>query len=103
MKKRLLSVLLAAAMVVSMAACGGSDDAANNDAANTEVAGTEAGNDTVDYGSGEIKIWVAENVVDFTKSQAETFLKSNEAFAGYTVVVEPVWPWANDLDSLCLK
>lgn len=93
MKKRLLSVLLAAAMVVSMVACGGSDDAANNDAANTntEVAGTEAtGNDTVDYGSGEIKIWVAENVVDFTKTEAEKFLASNEAFAGYTVVVEPV-------------
>ncbi len=91
MKKRLLSVLLAAAMVVSMVACGGSDEPANNDAANTNTeAGTEAGNDTVDYGSGEIKIWVAENVVDFTKSQAETFLKSNEAFAGYTVVVEPV-------------
>lgn len=93
MKKRLLSVLLAAAMVVSMVACGGSDDAANNDAANTntEVAGTEAtGNDTVDYGSGEIKIWVAENVVEFTKTEAEKFLASNEAFAGYTVVVEPV-------------
>ena len=92
MKKRLLSVLLAAAMVVSMVACGGSDDAANNDAANTntEVAGTEAGNDTVDYGSGEIKIWVAEAVVDFTKTEAEKFLASNEAFAGYTVVVEAV-------------
>ncbi len=47
MKKRLLSVLLAAAMVVSMAACGGSDDAnagSNSDAVvNTEVAAnTEA-------------------------------------------------------------
>ena len=90
MKKRLLSVLLAAAMVVSMVACGGSDEPANNDVAtNTEVS-TEAGNDTVDYGSGEIKIWVAENVVDFTKTEAEKFLASNEAFAGYTVVVEPV-------------
>ncbi len=91
MKKRLLSVLLASAMVVSMVACGGSDDAANNNATNTEVANAEAtGNDTVDYGSGEIKIWVAENVVDFTKTEAEKFLASNEAFAGYTVVVEPV-------------
>lgn len=90
MKKRLLSVLLAAAMVVSMVACGGSDEPANT---NTEVANTEATpatEETVDYGSGEIKIWVAENVVDFTKTQAETFLASNEAFSGYTVVVEPV-------------
>lgn len=88
MKKRLLSVLLASAMVVSMVACGGSDDAANT---NTEVVGTEAtAEETVDYGSGEIKIWVAENVVDFTKTEAEKFLASNEAFSGYTVVVEPV-------------
>lgn len=36
MKKRLLSVLLASAMVVSMTACGGSDDAANNNAADTQ-------------------------------------------------------------------
>ena len=43
MKKRIISMLLAAAMVVSMVACGGSDDAANNDAANNDVAtGTEA-------------------------------------------------------------
>lgn len=43
MKKRIISMLLAAAMVVSMVACGGSDDAANNDAANNDAAtGTEA-------------------------------------------------------------
>ena len=47
MKKRLLSVLLAAAMVVSMAACGGSDEPANNGATNTEVVNTEAVNTEV--------------------------------------------------------
>ncbi len=44
MKKRVMSLLLAAAMVVSMfAACGGSnnDANANNDATNTEVVSTE--------------------------------------------------------------
>ena len=92
MKKKVLSVLLATAMVVSMAACGGSKDA-GSDAPATEAANTNTEatvEETVDYGSGEIKIWVAEAVVDFTKTQAETFLASNEAFSGYTVVVEPV-------------
>lgn len=43
MKKRVMSLLLVAAMAVSMfAACGSSDNAdANNDAANTEVVSTE--------------------------------------------------------------
>jgi len=41
MKKRIISMLLAAAMVVSMVACGGSNDAANNNAAGNDAAGTE--------------------------------------------------------------
>ena len=49
MKKNLLTVLLAASLVVSMVACGGNDaadnNAANNDAVNTEV-NTEAVVDT---------------------------------------------------------
>lgn len=39
---------------------------------------------------GEIKIWVAENVVEFTKTQVETFKTLNPEYAGMTVVVEPV-------------
>lgn len=45
MKKNLLAVLLAASLVVSMVACGGNNDAANNDVVNTEV-NTEAVVDT---------------------------------------------------------
>ena len=41
MKKRIISMLLAATMVVSMVACGGSGEAANNGAANNDAAGTE--------------------------------------------------------------
>jgi len=42
MKKRVMSLLLAAAMVVTMfAACGGSNDANANNATNTEVVSTE--------------------------------------------------------------
>ncbi len=51
---------------------------------------TEAAAEDVDYGTGEIKVWVADNVVDFTNSQIETFMSENPQFAGYTVTVEPV-------------
>ena len=40
--------------------------------------------------SGEIKIWVAENTVEFTKTQVEAFKAANPEYAGMTVVVEPV-------------
>ena len=40
--------------------------------------------------SGEIKIWVAENTVEFTKAQVEIFKQQYPEYAGMTVVVEPV-------------
>ncbi|MBR6666757.1 MAG: extracellular solute-binding protein [Clostridia bacterium] len=40
--------------------------------------------------SGEIKIWVAENVVDFTKAQVEVFNAAHPEYANMTVIVEPV-------------
>ena len=40
--------------------------------------------------SGEIKIWVAENVVDFTKAQVEVFKAAHPEYANMTVIVEPV-------------
>ena len=40
--------------------------------------------------SGEIKIWVAENVVDFTKEQVEAFKAAHPEYANMTAVVEPV-------------
>ncbi|MBD5454198.1 MAG: extracellular solute-binding protein, partial [Lachnospiraceae bacterium] len=43
-----------------------------------------------DYGSGTITIWVADNVVDFTKSAAEDFIAANPDYSGYTISVEPV-------------
>ncbi|WP_026669407.1 extracellular solute-binding protein [Butyrivibrio sp. AE3006] len=49
----------------------------------------EAADDT-DYGTGEIKIWVADNVVDFTKEQFDKFIEANPQFAGYTATVEAV-------------
>ena len=40
--------------------------------------------------SGEIKIWVAEATVEFTKAQVEAFKAANPEYANMTVVVEPV-------------
>ena len=40
--------------------------------------------------SGEIKIWVAENTVEFTKAQVDAFKAANPEYAGMTVVIEPV-------------
>ena len=39
---------------------------------------------------GEIKIWVAEATVDFTKTQVEAFKAAHPEYANMTVVVEPV-------------
>ena len=39
---------------------------------------------------GEIKIWVAEATVEFTKAQVEIFKANNPEYANMTVVVEPV-------------
>ena len=39
---------------------------------------------------GEIKIWVAENNVEFTKAQVEAFKAANPDYANMTVTVDPV-------------
>ena len=40
--------------------------------------------------SGEIKVWVAEATVEFTKAQIEAFKNANPEYANMTVTVEPV-------------
>ena len=40
--------------------------------------------------SGEIKIWVAEATVEFTKAQIDAFKAANPEYANMTVVIEPV-------------
>ena len=40
--------------------------------------------------SGDIKVWVADAVVDFTKEQVEAFKAANPEYADMTVAVEPV-------------
>ena len=106
MKKKLVSVLLTAAMGASLLAGCGSDAATTaTDTAETvaETAETvaetvtetaeavqEAAEEITDYGTGEIKVWVADAVVDFTKAQIDTFMAENPQYSGYTVTVEAV-------------
>ncbi len=109
MKKKLVSVLLSAAMSATLlAGCGGAADTAAetateavNDAAETaeQAAGevaevveevADAAEEITDYGSGEIKIWVADNVVDFTNDQIKAFQDAHPEFSGYTFTVEAV-------------
>lgn len=101
MKKRVLSLVMSTAMVASvLTACGSSAEAPATDnnaaatetkteaaAATTEAAATE---EVADYGTGEIKVWVAENVQTFTQDQIKAFQDANPQYAGYTVTVEPV-------------
>ena len=119
MKKKMVSVLLTVAMSSAMlAGCGGGADTAADTAASVEEEATEAVEEVaeeatdaaeevedaaeeavedtaeaaedVDYGTGDIKVWVADAVVDFTNSQIETFMSENPQYAGYNVTVEAV-------------
>ena len=40
--------------------------------------------------SGEVKVWVAEATVEFTKAQVEAFKAANPEYANMTVTVQPV-------------
>ncbi len=64
--KKFLAIVLALVMVVALAApaCAANDKA--------------------------VKVWVAENVVDFTKAQIAAFQAANPEFADFEVTVEPV-------------
>ncbi len=65
MKKKLVAAALTVAMALAMVGCG-----------------KKAG--------GEVKVWVADAVVDFTKEQIENFKSANPQYKNYTFVVEAV-------------
>ena len=97
MKKKVLASLLAATMVAScLAGCGNSSsgsaggDASGSSAGSDSSASSGGSAEITDFGSGTITIWVADNVVDFTKSAAEDFIAANPDYSGYTISVEPV-------------
>ena len=64
--KKVLSVVLALAMLLSLASVA-----------------------MADY-SGDLKIWVAEATVDFTKQMVEEFKAANPEYANMNVIIEPV-------------
>ena len=95
MKKRLVASIMAGVMAAAMlAGCGGGSSQSAAPAAapaeEKEEAAAEPAAEDVDYGSGEIKVWVADNVVDFTNERVKAFMEANPQFDGYTVSVEPV-------------
>ncbi len=102
MKKKILASILAATMVLGLTACGAQEvtDAANqaadvvednaDDIADAANAVADAAAEVTDFGTGEIKVWVADKVVDFTNAQIKNFMDANPQYAGYTVTVEPV-------------
>ena len=107
MKKKALAIFMAGVLTLGLAARGSSSStgssaesaapaestAAGSDAAESteaESSAADAAAEDVDYGSGNITIWVAEEVTAFTQTQAEQFLQDNPAYSGYTVTVEAV-------------
>jgi len=92
MKKKLLAVLLTAAMTVSLCACGNSETATTAEPAATETteAATEEAAPAAEAGDETITIWVADAVTDFTKEQCDAFFAANPDYAGYNVVIEAV-------------
>ena len=65
--KKILSLVLALAMVLSLCSFASAEGF-----------------------DGEIKIWVAEATVEFTKAQVEAFKAANPEYANMTVTIQPV-------------
>jgi len=108
MKKKLVSVLLTATVAAGMlAGCSSSTtetttETATETASTAEETATEAQTeataeetaetevDPAAYDGKEVKVWVAENVVDFTNEQIENFKTAYPQYAGVTFTVEAV-------------
>ncbi|MCR4902438.1 MAG: extracellular solute-binding protein [Butyrivibrio sp.] len=114
MKKKLVSVLMTTTIAASMlAGCGSASDTAETvtetatevaeTATETAETATEAASEVAEaveevaeavdpaaYDGKEVKVWVAENVVDFTNEQIEAFKTLYPQYAGVTFTVEAV-------------
>ena len=83
MKKKLLSLLLAVVMITALlAGCSSSSSDSSSDSSSSDT--SDSGE--VDYGSGEITVWVADAVVDLTQEACDQFMEDNGL--DYTVTVE---------------
>ena len=92
MKKKVLSLILAAAMCLSLAACGAEETTSTGTtpAASTETSTEEQTPVVTEGATGEITLWVADAVVDFTLEECNKFISEHPEYAGFTVTVEPV-------------
>ncbi len=93
MKKKLIAALTACVLAASLAACGGGSSSGTSSTGGADAPKEEAAAEAaeeVDYGSGEIKVWVAENVQSFTDEQCQAFLEAHPEFSGYTITTEAV-------------
>lgn len=115
MKKRVLALVMSTAMIASMlTACGGSNDkpaqgtnnadsnaSANNTADNNASANNTADNNApadsnasaepaMDFGSGQIKIWVPDAITGVTQTLCDSFFEAHPEMNGYTVAIEPM-------------
>ena len=105
MKKKLVSVLLTATVAAGMLA--GCSQTSTEEAVETATeavseaveTATEVVEETTEaaaevdastYDGKEVKVWVAENVVDFTNEQIENFKTAYPQYAGVTFTVEAV-------------
>ena len=91
--KKIIALLLAVMMVISMAACGNSAPAADPTegagAVETPTEGAQsAGNQLA--GTYDIKVWVAENIKGLTEQQIADFNASNEMGIVINATVEAV-------------
>ncbi len=103
MKKKIVALLTTGVLAASMLAGCGSTGATEAAPAAAEEAAPAAAEEAapaaaeeaapaedIDYGTGEIKVWVAEAAVDFTIDKLAEFTAENPQFAGYSFTVEPV-------------
>ena len=103
MNKKLVSIIMTGVLAAALlAGCGGGSSASTTSAepAKEEAQATEAAEPAAEpaaetassgpSGAKEIKVWVADNVVDFTNAQIAAFKEQYPEFADFTFTVEPV-------------
>lgn len=119
-KRVLALVMSTAMIASALTACGGKSDSGSSDSgANSSTSDSNASADNssasnnasadnsstadnaaaddggaasadIDYGSGEIKIWVPDSVQATTQTLVDSFFAAHPEMAGYTVAIEPM-------------
>ncbi len=77
--KKIIAMLLALVMMLGLVACGPKDPTNPSNPQTNDLAGTY-----------DVKVWVAENIVDLTKTQIDNFNKTNTMGIKINATVEPV-------------